>query len=138
MQQRVPSPVAGVDVYSLPLNTLEGFVLSRVDGAASVEDISTTCGIDQDRLLSILQRLSELGAVELGWLGLRRKPPARPATPAAAPAAAATPPPRAPDAHFARKVPRYDRKVLDVDVGIPVEVRKRILDAFSAIEDMNL
>src|SRR5262245_14274672 len=122
MQQRVPSPVAGVDVYSLPLNTLEGFVLSRVDGAASVEDISITCGIDQDRLLSILQRLSELGAVELRWLGPRKKTPPKPA-PAATPAAVAP----APDAHFARKVPRYDRKELEADVQIPIEVRKRIL-----------
>ncbi len=144
MQQRVPSPVTGIDVYKLPLGTLEGFVLSRVDGSASVEDISITCGIDQDRVLSILQRLSELGAVELGWLGPRRKPAApqktasHKAAPQAAPAAGAAAPPATPDAHFARKVPRYDKKELDADVQIVVEVRKRILDAYYAIEDMNL
>jgi curved DNA-binding protein CbpA len=136
--QRVPTPVPGVDVYKLPLNTLEGFVLSRVDGAASVDDISITCGIDKDKVLSILTRLADLGAVELAWLGARaRSGGGMGRQPAAAPAR--TPEPAAaPDAHFAPRMPRFDPSEHDRAVQIPVESRRRILNAYLAIEAMDL
>jgi curved DNA-binding protein CbpA len=137
MQQRVPTPVPGVDVFKLPLNTLEGFVLSRVDGSASVEDISIMSGIDKDRVLSILTRLSELGAVQLSWLGSRPKPPG-PARQATTPLDRAAEPPPAPDAHFARRTARFDPAEHDPSVGIPAESRRRILNAVAAIEGMNL
>jgi curved DNA-binding protein CbpA len=57
----------GVDVYSLPLNTKEGFVLSRIDDAASVEDIAMMVGLKLTDLMSILDRLADLGAVQLSW-----------------------------------------------------------------------
>src|SRR5262245_16340834 len=72
MAPRVPSPIAGVDVYALPLSTREGFVLSRVDGSASVEDISIMVGIKQDELIGILERLADLGAVRLSWAPPKR------------------------------------------------------------------
>jgi curved DNA-binding protein CbpA len=134
MQHHVPTPVRGVDIYKLPLSTLEGFVLSRVDGSASVEDISIMSGIAKDQVLAILQRLFELGAVELSWLGARGKPKAQ-HQPAAASAAAAQAPA---DAHFAARVPRFDTALLEEAVQIPPETRKRILAAHLAMDGMNL
>ena len=131
MQPRVPSLVSGVDLYALPLSTIEGFVLSRVDGNASVEDISMMAGIDQQRLIGILERLRELGAVELRWMGERGKPPAptgpqRPVRDVAV------------DLHFAAGEKRYSQSELDEETGIPLEARKRILNAFHSLENRDL
>ncbi|HTU58811.1 MAG TPA: J domain-containing protein, partial [Polyangiales bacterium] len=73
----------GVDVYKLPLNTKEGFVLSRIDDVASVEDIAIMVGLKLNDLMSILDRLADLGAVQLSWRPVKPKaaPPAP--TPAA-------------------------------------------------------
>jgi curved DNA-binding protein CbpA len=124
MPPRIPSPVPGVDLYALPLSTLEAFVLSRVDGSASVEDISIMSGIAEDKLLALLARLAELGAVELSW---------------ASRAKARAPEPRVSvDAHFVRDPPRYAATELEEQVGISVGVRKRILHAHYALEGRDL
>jgi curved DNA-binding protein CbpA len=137
MQHRVPTPVPGVDIYKLPLSTVEGFVLSRVDGAASVEDISIMSGVDKDKVLSILTRLAELGAVELAWLGgrARRSGTGRQAI---APLGRTAEPIAAPDAHFAPRMPRFDPSEHEKGVQIPIEGRRRILNACLAIEGMDL
>src|SRR5690349_3474768 len=116
MTRRVPSLVPGVDIFSLPLTTVEGFVLSRVDGGVSVEDISMMSGIDQTKLVTILERLLELGAVNLPWLGERGKVAQR------APVAAVRPPSsRQVDAHFALGEGRYDAAELDAESDLSFE-----------------
>ena len=77
MERRIPSPVAGIDILALPLSTLEGFVLSRADGSSSVEDIAMMVGVELDKLILILERLADLGAVQLPWLDAQRKQAAR-------------------------------------------------------------
>lgn len=74
--QQIPSLVPGVDVYSLPLDTTEGFVLSCIDGSLSVEDISFMSGISVGQLARILDRLVELGAVR--WSEPTQQPPSGP------------------------------------------------------------
>src|ERR1044071_1853389 len=81
MQPRVPSLVSGVDFYALPLSTIEGFVLSRVDGSASVEDIWMMAGMEKQELNGILERAPGLGPRGLrgpGGRGRPRAPAARP------------------------------------------------------------
>ncbi len=121
--------MSGVNVYALPLSTKEGFVLSRVDGSASVEDISIMVGVKQDELLAILERLAELGAVKLSWSTVQRsvagsgnaaRPPVTPAKPK--PAAVPEPP------------VRYDPRELDEVAAISLEVKKRILGAYYSLE----
>jgi curved DNA-binding protein CbpA len=133
MSPRIPSPVRDVNLYALPLSTHEGFVLSRVDGHTSVEDIAVMSGIEPEKLLGILERLADLGAVELSWSP--RKRPAGQAREAATPA---SPPREAADAHFTARRARYDLTALDERVDIAVEVRKRILDAYHALEGRDL
>ena len=65
MAASVPTRAEGVDVLKLPLNPLEGFVLSRVDGQSTAEDIAIMCGVPHDQATAILGRLAELGAVVL-------------------------------------------------------------------------
>ena len=131
MQPRVPSLVPGIDLYALPLSTIEGFVLSRVDGAASVEDISMMAGIDRQKLLAILERLRQLGAVELRWMGEGGKvAPAAPAKPVRE---------READAHFAAGEEHYASSALDdKNVNIAREAQRRILNAFHAMENRDL
>jgi curved DNA-binding protein CbpA len=118
-------------LYALPLSTIEGFVLSRVDGAASVEDISMMAGIDQQKLLSILERLRQLGAVELRWMGEGGKVAAvAPAKPVRE---------READAHFEGGEALYSSAALDEkNVNIAPDARRRILNAFHAMENRDL
>jgi curved DNA-binding protein CbpA len=123
MTPRVPLRVPNVNVLSLPLSTLEGFVFSLVDGRAAVSEIGIITGIDQGKLDAILERLYELGAVELPWVPRKHKP--KPLITGA------------PDAHFQSGAARYDTSEADQPAGIPRELRKRILDAFHALEGRN-
>lgn len=116
----------GVDVLKLPLSTLEGFVLSRIDGHASTDDIGLMTGVEEERLAGILDRLAELGAVELAWRPRREKPPPPP------------PPPDKPaDAHFAGRG-RYVVIAQNEKVDIAQETRRRIVDAHEAMGELNL
>ena len=74
--QQIPALVPDVDIYSLPLDTIEGFVLSCVDGSLSVEDISFMSGIAIGQLVRILDRLVDLGAVR--WSEPSQFPPSGP------------------------------------------------------------
>lgn len=90
MSPRIPILNRGVDVYSLPLSTKEGFVLSRIDDVSSVEDISIMVGLKQSELLTMLDRLADLGAVKLSW---RTTP--EPSTSKKAPSTSEKPSPKA-------------------------------------------
>lgn len=79
---RVPRIVAGVDVRSLPLTPLEGFVLSRIDGVASVGDIADLTSLDETAVAATLEKLARLDAVE--WVDRTTalpRPSARPSSP---------------------------------------------------------
>lgn len=126
MSSRVPTPVPGVDVLSLPLSSMEGFILSRVDGAATVEDIAMMVSVSVDRLLPVLDRLADLGAVELAWKAVSAAPSERPSS---APAASD---PTDPVAYYDNppEPPQFDAKELSESSGIDRKLRRRILNAF--------
>jgi curved DNA-binding protein CbpA len=128
--------VSGVNVYSLPLSTKEGFVLSRVDGAASVEDISIMVGVKQDELLGILERLAALGAVKLPW-SVPQRPVVAPVAMsgrAAASPTRATPDKPKPAPPIVEEAARYDPLELEEAVQISLDVKKRILNAYYSLE----
>jgi tetratricopeptide (TPR) repeat protein len=62
----IPGPVSGLDIRSLPLTAVEGFVLSRVDGRTGLADIVALTGLGEAQVTAILTRLAELGAIT--WL----------------------------------------------------------------------
>src|SRR4051812_50002659 len=64
---RVPELVQGLDVRTLPLSALEGFVLSRIDGRAPVREVVAMTGLPADQVLQMLERLCSLGAAR--WKG---------------------------------------------------------------------
>ena len=60
-QPRVPRQVPGCDLRSLPLTPSEAYVLSRIDGTLSTQDLSTMTGLPADEVDKTLDRLADLG-----------------------------------------------------------------------------
>lgn len=68
-----------VDFKTLKLTPEEGFVLSRVDGQTSVHELVTLTGLDEGRVVTILQSLAQAGAVDVeGLVATPDLPPAAP------------------------------------------------------------
>lgn len=59
-----PLPRAGVDLKALPLSPTQGYVMSRLDGAADVDELAKVTGLPRERLESLLAQLVAMGAVE--------------------------------------------------------------------------
>ena len=59
-----PKPL-GAPVGGPPLTAEEGFVLARIDGNLSVDDLVALTGIDEPRVQQIVTRLASRGAVSL-------------------------------------------------------------------------
>ncbi|HEX4351739.1 MAG TPA: DnaJ domain-containing protein, partial [Polyangiales bacterium] len=134
MTARIPKLVSGVDVFSLPLSTREGFVLSRIDGVSSVEDISLMVGIKATELGAILDKLADLGAVELPWRPKKSVTPPAPTRDepenigrqigqAAIDRLLATP-----------LVPLYDELEVLAKADISIELRKKILNGYYGLD----
>lgn len=56
---------AAVDLTTLRLSPEEGFVLSRVEGTTTVEELVALTGLDEPRVTDIVARLSDAGAIDL-------------------------------------------------------------------------
>ncbi|MBL8917572.1 MAG: hypothetical protein JNJ54_01815 [Myxococcaceae bacterium] len=59
-----PRPRADVDVRSLPLRPIQGFLLSRLDGASDVAALAQVTGLPLEQVTTMLGELVSLGAVE--------------------------------------------------------------------------
>lgn len=148
---RIPELVQGVDVLSLPLSALEGFVLSRIDGRAPTKEILAVTGLPEEQVVQILERLRGLGAVR--WKGEASLPP-NPAVQMghAAPIPAAPQRPDRPSStaptSFPPAVPfvtrsptpipsRYPLSELAEDCDLPLERRRQLLDLFYRLSELD-
>ncbi len=61
---RVPRPVPGCDIKSLPLRPDEAYLLSRIDGVVSERELSLITGLSQAEVTTALDRLFVLGAID--------------------------------------------------------------------------
>lgn len=61
-----PKPKTGTDLAGLKLSGEEGFVLSRIDGSTSVENLVHLTGMPEGKVQRILDTLVDQGAVERG------------------------------------------------------------------------
>ena len=139
MPSRIPKPTRGIDIFSLPLSTKEGFVLSRIDGVSSVEDISMMVGVKVPELLSMLDKLAGLGAVQLDWRAqAREREAAAPYPPASA--LEAPPSPRGEDHPLVQRVlktplvPLYTEIELESPADLTFDQKRRILNAYYGLE----
>jgi curved DNA-binding protein CbpA len=122
-------------VCSLPLSTKEGFVLSRVDGVSSIEDISIMVGIKLAELHAVLDRLAALGAVQLSWRAVKVSAPAAPA----ARVQDATEPGKSDPQSLVQRVfgslaPLYDQAELNAQAEIGIEIKTLILNGYYGLE----
>lgn len=65
MNRYVNAKLSGAALTSLPLTPIEGFVLSRIEGESTEEDVALGTGLDETTVRTALDRLVELGAVRL-------------------------------------------------------------------------
>jgi hypothetical protein len=142
---RVPKLVAGVgDLRSLPLAPVDGFILSRINGTLTADDIAVTCGLGADAVGASLDKLKSLGVIE--WVGQvptapnpsPRPPPttAAPVQPAKIPVESPRPP-APPRQEAAAPAPLYDPRELDEEVDLEMADRKRFLDLFYKLDDLD-
>lgn len=154
----VPRPISGIDLRTLPIGPQEAFVLSRVDGQATIREIGYATSIAEDQVVEHLRRLKSLGAVEFAESAQSIAPrPAARRTPSANVGAVHTtrsPVPESPSipprteprvalpatmiepkiSNVADDAKPYDRKELDDTADIDVVRKQEILDLYYRLE----
>lgn len=136
---RIPKLAEDLELTSLEITPFEGFILSRIDGRMTLQDIADSTGATKDDVIALLERLGS--AIE--WVGEKPR------------AAAKTPPrqsgraPKMPRATPARGLVRtkpapigvsrvlYDPAELEEDVDLDMDRRREILDTFYRLEELD-
>jgi curved DNA-binding protein CbpA len=137
---RRPRLLDGIDLRSLPLTPEDAFVLSRVDGTTSEEDIATATGLDVATVRAALEKLANLGALRYGTetSNVVVRPQAFPQrTTSGAFHVGPIVETRSDsgDGHPAAAL--YDPSELDEAVDIAKDVRRRVLDLFYRLDQLS-
>lgn len=130
----VPKVAPGVDFGKLKIGAREGFVLSRLDGHASIAQLATLCALPLDEVERIITRLMELRAAFVGEV-----PPWSIAPPPTPPPVVeikpkATTSPRTLTRSRARK---WGPTELEEPAELEPELKGRILDLHGWLDDMD-
>lgn len=141
----IPRVVEGTDLRALPIGPLEGFILTRMDGSLPIPVLAEMTGQPEADVRSAVDKLVSLGAVE--WVD--GPPPGSSSRDAGFAEADTVPPPPAeepaeeppsgvaPSAPGQDVPPLYEPAELDEEVDIPVERRKRVLDTFHRLGELD-
>ncbi len=129
MAAKIPRLLANVDVRQLKLDSTDGYLLTRIDGRQTPKELARDTGLPEFQVDKTLEKLTKLGVVEM-W-------------DPAAPVVNALPPPAARDR---TRLPefasiggdlKYDPKELDEAVDLDADQKKRVLDLYYRLEDMD-
>jgi curved DNA-binding protein CbpA len=145
-RSKIPKIVPGTEVTSLPIGPMEGFVLSRIDGRADLEEIADLTGQTRGDVRGIVERLVQLGAVE--WAepeSQRTSSPSAPPSQNSQPARdSQRPSSQGTDVVHTRPLPPgtsrtlYDPAELEEEgVELDLERRRRILDTYYRLSELN-
>ena len=126
---RVPRLIKHVDVRSLKLDATDGFLMTRIDGKLGPKELSADTGLPDFSVMRALEKLEKLGVVE--WIDPKAPPPE-----------AAPPPPardrtKLPEFASLGDDPKYDLTELDEEIDLSRDQRKRILDLFYRLDDLD-
>lgn len=132
MAEKVPRLVAHVNVRQLKLDSTDGYVMTRIDGRSGCKELARDTGLPEFQVEKTLEKLTRLGVIEI-----------------VDPNAPAAPPPPAPNAAAARDrtklpqfasigaAPKYDPSELEEDVQLSPDQKKRVLDMFYRLDDLD-
>ncbi|MCC7535549.1 MAG: DnaJ domain-containing protein [Deltaproteobacteria bacterium] len=128
----IPRIRNGADVLGADLQPNEAFLLFRVDGRATIAQLATLAGIEEEEARELIARLASVGLLEVELASGERP---REAPPSPLPTEPEGPTP------LSRIVEEvggaYDPGELYEDVQIPIPRRKQILDAFYTFEKLD-
>lgn len=146
-QSKIPKPLplpTGKSVQSYPLAPVDGFVLSRIDGTLSVREIVTLTGLDNVAVVASIDKLVSLGLVELAPLAPqpRTLPPpsgAKPTRSPSIPTRAVTEVSGVLESGIPKPPPAlYDPSELDEDVDLDRDHRRKVLDLYYELGELDL
>jgi len=129
MAEKVPRLVAHVDVRQLKLDATDGFLLTRIDGRLGKKELARDTGLPEFQVERTLEKLQKLGVIEH-------------IDPSAPPPEAAPPPPvrdrtQLPQFASIGIDPKYDPKELEEDIELSADQKKRVLDLFYRLDDLD-
>ncbi len=131
MVDKVPRLLPGVDIRKFKLDPMDGFLMTRIDGKLGPKDLARETGLPDFSVTRALEKLEKLGVIEI--VDPNAPPPAPP------------PPPQTPIerksavAQFEEGLlaPKYDPKELEEPAELPLEQKKRILDFYYRLDDLD-
>ena len=118
----------GTSLASFPLSPTDGFVLSRIDGAASDTELVGLTGIGLEQIQDTLRKLSTLGLVEYEGPARQLQASTAPQENASRPPEAAAAVPRGGAAFTSDDATLKDHPAMSEDVDLDPNHRLRILD----------
>jgi DnaJ-domain-containing protein 1 len=132
MADKVPRLLPGVDIRKFKLDPMDGFLLTRIDGKLGPKELARETGLPDFSVARALEKLEKLGVIEV-------------ADPSAPPPPPPAPPPPAPSerkstiAQFdgGLLAPKYDPKELEAPADLTPEQKKRVLDFFYRLDDLD-
>ena len=127
MAERIPRLVANVDVRQFKLDATDGYLLTRIDGRLGSKELARDTGLPDFQVERALEKLEKLGVIE-------RIDPNAPAPLPAAPARDRT---KLPEFASIGDALKYDPRELDEAVDLSADQKKRILDLYYRLEDMD-
>lgn len=130
MADRVPRLVPGIDIRKFKLDPMDGFLMTRIDGKLGPKDLARETGLPDFSVARALEKLEKLGVIEI--IDPNAPPPAPP------------PPPKPQErkstvAQFddGLLAPKYDPKELEAPADLTLEQKKRILDFYYRLDDLD-
>lgn len=129
MAEKVPRLLAGLDIRTFKLAPTDGFLIARIDGKRGPKELARETGLPDFSVASALEKLEKLGVIEI-------------VDPNAPPRMAA-PPPEPPRQRTVSQfedgllAPKYDPSELDEPADLLREQKKRVLDFFYRLDDLD-
>lgn len=127
MAEKVPRLVEGVDIRKFKLDPMDGFLMTRIDGKLGAKDLARETGLPDFSVDRALEKLEKLGIIERVEPGA---PPTKKAEPAPEKKAIA-------QLGIGLLAPKYDAKDLEEEAELTVEQKKRVLDYFHRLDDLD-
>ncbi len=124
IQPRVPKRVAGVDLQRVKLDPTDGFVLSRANGVLDISGLARETGLPEFTVERVVEKLVKLGIFEF-------VDPDSPETNAATQRSALA------EFSVSLSEPKYDVRELDEAVELSVDQKKRVLDLYYRLDDLD-